>query len=172
MNSGALTSLGTIPKIPAARGHLIHWQTDVPQALAQLGDASPVLAYGCGRSYGDSCLAVSDEVLVMSGFSRIVSADWNNGIIVAEAGLTIAELIRVALPRGWFPPVTPGTKMVTLGGAVANDVHGKNHHVMGTFGRHVRRLTLYRSDEGVISASTGDVAEILPPQSAASGYRE
>src|SRR5207253_11413578 len=101
-------------------------QEDVPRALARFGPASPTLAYGCGRSYGDSCLAVSDRVLIMSGLSRMISADWSTGVIVAEAGLTIAEPIRVALPKGWFPPVTPGTKSVTLGGSAANDVHGKN----------------------------------------------
>src|SRR5207248_1288682 len=152
VTTAALTSWGRFPLHPQ-QGHPIYWQEDVPRALARFGRASPTLAYGCGRSYGDSCLAVSDEVLMMSGLSRLISADWSTGVIVAEAGLTIAELIRIALPKGWFPPVTPGTKFVTLGGAVANDVHGKNHHVMGTFGRHVRRLTFYRSDDGLIAAS-------------------
>jgi FAD/FMN-containing dehydrogenase len=158
--TGALTSWGRFPRHPQ-RGHPIHWQEEVPQTLARLGSASPTLAYGCGRSYGDSCLAVSDEVLVMSGLNRIISVDWDVGVIVAEAGLTLADLIRIALPKGWFPPVTPGTKIVTLGGAVANDVHGKNHHVMGTFGRHVRSLTLYRSDEGMISTSMVERPEIF-----------
>jgi FAD/FMN-containing dehydrogenase len=89
----------------------------------------------------------------MSALSRFISADWKTGVVVAEAGLTLAELIRVALPHGWFLPVSPGTKFVTLGGAVANDVHGKNHHVMGTFGRYVRRLNLWRSDAGNVEIS-------------------
>ena len=93
--------------------------------------------------------------------NRVVAADWNSGIVVAEAGLTLAELIRISVPRGWFPPVTPGTKMVTLGGAVANDVHGKNHHRMGTFGRHVRSVTLHRSDAGVITSSPIERAELF-----------
>ena len=97
MNSGALTSSRTIPKIPAARPFDSLASGRAPSARSTR-ERVPGLAYGCGRSYGDSCLAVSDEVLVMSGLSRIVSADWNNGIIVAEAGLTIAELIRVAGP--------------------------------------------------------------------------
>lgn len=121
-------------------------------AVAKL-NLGRTLAFGKGRSYGDSCMAESDHVLVTTGMDRILSADWTHGVVLAQAGLTLDELIRVALPHGWFPPVTPGTKFVTLGGAVANDVHGKNHHVMGTFGAHVRRFTLYRSEEGIVECS-------------------
>jgi FAD/FMN-containing dehydrogenase len=152
MSGNALSSWGRYPAFPQ-RGRPIFWRENVPEALAETAPGSSVLAYGCGRSYGDSCLAASDKVLAMCGMNRLISADWQAGVIVAEAGLTLAELIRVALPRGWFLNVTPGTKFVTLGGAVANDVHGKNHHVTGTFGRHVRRLTLHRSTEGTITAS-------------------
>lgn len=139
------------PQIP----HSIHWPEDVPQSLAAIAieGHSTTLAFGCGRSYGDSCLAESGHVLAMQNMDRILAADWEAGIVLAQAGLTLAELIRIALPRGWFLPVTPGTKFVTLGGAVANDVHGKNHHVMGTFGRHVRHLSLYRSDDGITQCS-------------------
>lgn len=146
-----LLSWGRYPRTPQAP-HAIHWADDVGpamEAMAAEGIAT-TLAYGCGRSYGDSCLATSNHVLAMQPASRVLEADWSTGIIRAQAGLTLAELIRIALPRGWFLPVTPGTKFVTLGGAVANDVHGKNHHVMGTFGCHVQRLVLYRSDEGMI----------------------
>lgn len=133
----------------------------MPRTLAEFDQGFPVLAYGCGRSYGDSCMAVSDHVLAMSGLNRILCADWSTGVIVAEAGLTLGELIRIALPRGWFLPVTPGTKFVTLGGAVANDVHGKNHHVMGTFGCHVQSLTLYRSTDGSIAVSPTERPEMF-----------
>lgn len=135
--------------------HPIHWTEDVSQrmaAIATLGRGA-TLAFGCGRSYGDSCLAESGHVLAIQDMNRVLAADWETGVVLAQAGLTLAELIRFALPRGWFLPVTPGTKFVTLGGAVANDVHGKNHHVMGTFGRHVQHLVIHRSDEGVIECS-------------------
>jgi FAD/FMN-containing dehydrogenase len=148
----ALASWGRYPAFPQ-QGRPIYWRDNVPQALDDSARDSPALAYGCGRSYGDSCMAVSDHVLVMCGMNRLLSADWSTGVIVAEAGLTLAELIRVVLPRGWFLSVTPGTKFGTLGGAVANDVHGKNHHVMGTFGCHVRSLTLHRTAEGTVTAS-------------------
>ncbi len=158
--SAALTSWGRYPRFPQ-HGRRIHWQQDVPGALSNLSRPVPALAYGCGRSYGDSCLAASDNVLVMSDMDRLLAANWQTGSIVAEAGLTLAELNRIALPLGWFPPVTPGTKYVTLGGAVANDVHGKNHHVAGTFGRHIRNLTLYRSDEGVITVGPTQRPELF-----------
>lgn len=92
-------------------------------------------------------------MLAMQGMDRILAVNWETGTVLAQAGLTLAELIRIALPHGWFLTVTPGTKFVTLGGAVANDVHGKNHHGMGTFGRHVKHLVMHRSDEGVLRCS-------------------
>jgi FAD/FMN-containing dehydrogenase len=84
---------------------------------------------------------------------RIISADWTRGIVRAEPGITFEQILALAVPRGWMLPVTPGTKYVTLGGAIANDVHGKNHHVRGTFGRHVRAFGLARSDGTFIECS-------------------
>ena len=160
MNGAHLTSWGRYPPFPQ-RGEPIYWPDQVASSPALQADGPVTLAYGCGRSYGDACLAVSDQVLVMSGMDRFIHADWDTGVVVAQAGLTLAELIRIALPRGWFPPVTPGTQFVTLGGAVANDVHGKNHHVMGTFGRHLRSLTLHRSTEGVVTVSPTQRPELF-----------
>jgi FAD/FMN-containing dehydrogenase len=135
--------------------HGLNWPEDAAALLARL-DAeghTPTLPFGVGRSYGDSCLAASDHVLVTRGMDRLIAADWENGVVWAQAGMTLAALIEIALPRGWFPQVTPGTKFVTLGGAIANDVHGKSHHVVGTFGRHVRKMHLLRSDEGRVECS-------------------
>lgn len=109
-----------------------------------------------GRSYGDSCLAISDHVLHMAGLNRFISFDPDSGLLVAEAGVTLEQVLSISIPRGWFLPVTPGTKFVTLGGAVANDVHGKNHHVRGTFGRYVRGFTLLRSDRGRLLCSANE----------------
>lgn len=133
----------------------MHWPEQVAGLVADavgLGGGR-TLAYGNGRSYGDSCLAENDHVVVTHGADRVIQADWKTGTVEVQAGISLAMLIRLALPRGWFLPVTPGTKFVTVGGAVANDVHGKNHHVMGTFGQHVKRLTLFRSDLGVVECS-------------------
>jgi FAD/FMN-containing dehydrogenase len=139
------------------------WPWEVSPLLARRIDGAMgrTLAYGCGRSYGDSCLAESDRVIAMRGLDRFIEADWNTGVVFAQAGVTLAELIDVALLRGWFLPVTPGTKFVTLGGAVANDVHGKNHHVMGTFGRHVRRIVLERSDRGKVICTPAQNADLF-----------
>ena len=149
-----LLSWGRYPNRPQIP-HFIHWPGQVPQALSSISNlgCGNALAFGCGRSYGDSCLAESGNVLAMQEMDRVLAADWESGIIRVQSGLSLDELIRIALPRGWFLPVSPGTKFVTMGGAVANDVHGKNHHVMGTFGRHVRCLVMYRSDKGVVECS-------------------
>src|SRR4029078_11539096 len=89
------------------------------------------LPFGNGRSYGDSCMAASDHVVHLR-HDRLVGADWKTGVIAAVAGITLGEILRVAIPHGWFLAVVPGTQFATLGGAIANDVHGKNHHVQGT----------------------------------------
>jgi FAD/FMN-containing dehydrogenase len=149
-----LSSWGRYPKHPQTP-HAVQWPEDVSHAVEAIGASGKgrALAFGMGRSYGDSCMAESDHVVATPAMDRILEADWKTGFVRAQAGLTLASLIRIALPHGWFPPVTPGTKFVTLGGAVANDVHGKNHHVVGTFGRHIRGLTMYRSDMGQIRCS-------------------
>ena len=117
---------------------------------------SAVLSRGMGRSYGDSSLpaAASDKVVATRLANRILSFDPQNGVIRAEAGLCLADIIRLFMPRGWFPPVTPGTQFVTLGGMVASDVHGKNHHREGCFGAHVQSLR--------IRLGGGDILECSP----------
>jgi len=108
-------------------------------------DAS-LLPYGNGRSYGDVCCNSGGTVLRTRDLDRFIAFDEGTGLLRAEAGVLLDDIIRVFLPRGWFLPVTPGTRFITLGGALTNDVHGKNHHVSGTFGRHVTRFELLRSD--------------------------
>lgn len=138
----------------------INWPDETQAMLAEL-KPSTTLAVGYGRSYGDSCLAVSNQVFAISGMDRLLAADWQSGRVFAQAGLSLANLIKVVMPHGWFPCVTPGTKFVSLGGAVANDVHGKNHHVMGTFGQHVKKLLLYRSDLGLVECSADNNPELF-----------
>lgn len=108
-------------------------------------DAS-FLPHGMGRSLGDSCLNDGNALLTTTGLDRIIAFDENSGLLVAEAGVTFDAILRHVVPKGWFLPVTPGTRFVSIGGATANDVHGKNHHCASTFGRHVVRFQLRRSD--------------------------
>ncbi|MDV2077039.1 FAD-binding oxidoreductase [Marinobacter xestospongiae] len=128
-----------------------HRKEAVPEHLPR-----PLLAYGNGRSYGDVCLSDRGTLLLTRGLDRFIAFDPSNGVIRCEAGTTLAEVLAFIVPRGWFLPSTPGTRFVTLGGAVANDVHGKNHHDAGTFGHHVRALELWRSDGRVIQCGPGE----------------
>lgn len=106
----------------------------------------PALPYGNGRSYGDSCLNDGGTLLHTRQLDRFIAFDPQTGVIECEAGVLFSEILDLVVPQGWFLPVTPGTKFVTVGGAIANDVHGKNHHKAGTFGRHVLAFELLRSD--------------------------
>ena len=112
-----------------------------------------ILPVGLGRSYGDVCLLKDGNLLATPGMNRIIAFDQETGLLTAEAGISLAQILDFAVPRGWFLPVTPGTKYVTLGGAIANDIHGKNHHVAGTFGRHVTQFELVRTDGTVLHCS-------------------
>lgn len=118
--------------------------------------ASPArLSRGLGRSYGDAALPpeVGARLVGTTLADRMLAFDSASGLFTAEAGLSLAELARVMMPRGWFTPVSPGTKFVTLGGMVASDVHGKNHHVAGCFGEHVESLRLRVADGRVVDCS-------------------
>ena len=105
-----------------------------------------VLPYGNGRSYGDSCLNDGGVLLHTRGLNRFIAFDPATGLLRCESGVLLADILELIVPQGWFLPVTPGTQFVTVGGAIANDVHGKNHHCAGTFGGQIRCFELLRSD--------------------------
>ncbi len=151
-------SWGRYPKLLPADVIKINWLVQIPD-ISSIKDK--VLAYGLGRSYGDSCLNEDGVLLVIAGLNRFISINFEDGIIEAEAGVTLADILKIAVPAGWFLSVTPGTKFVTLGGAVANDVHGKNHHVAGTFGNHVLSFELLRSDGTVMTCSPEENSEMF-----------
>ena len=113
------------------------------------------LTRGLGRSYGDSSLPPPGAASVAGSAlaDRVLAFDEGTGVLRAEAGFTLEEMNRIFLPRGWFTPVSPGTKFVTLGGMVASDVHGKNHHQRGTFGAHVRAIRLCLADGRTVECS-------------------
>lgn len=131
------------------------------EAAALVAGPEPRLAVGMRRYYGDSCLALGAGILDATGLDRLLAFDPATGLVTVEAGVTLDALMRFSVPRGFFPATTPGTRQVTVGGAVANDVHGKNHHRAGTFGRSVRRLTLARSDGGTLTCSAHENPELF-----------
>lgn len=139
----ALSSWGRFPRAPEKMVVPLAWASDPLPARPEGGS---MLAYGQGRSYGDACLNEGGTLLPTGRLDRLLAFDPASGVVRCEAGVTLAQLLRFAVWQGWFLPVTPGTKFVSVGGAIANDVHGKNHHLAGTFGRHVRRFELLRSD--------------------------
>jgi FAD/FMN-containing dehydrogenase len=130
---------------PAAAQHVhrLHWRGD---PLPRPGEGQTLLPRGLGRSYGDSCLNDGGILLDATGLDHLIEFDRERGRLRCEGGVALADLLGLIVPAGWFLPVTPGTKHVTIAGAVANDVHGKNHHRAGTFGRFVTGLELLRSD--------------------------
>lgn len=108
------------------------------------------LAFGNGRSYGDVCLNPGGVLFTTVGLDKFIAFDSEAGLLTCEAGVLLRDIQRLLVPCGWMLPVTPGTQLITVGGAIANDVHGKNHHVQGTFGDHVKALRLLRTDGEVI----------------------
>ena len=123
---------------------------------AARGNGRPVIARGLGRAYGDAAQNGGGLVVDATGLREIHAFDAEEGVIEAGAGLDLDSLIRFALPHGWFVPVTPGTRHVTLGGALAADVHGKNHHVDGAFSRHVEAFELVTPGGGVREVRPGE----------------
>lgn len=138
----AFSSWGRYPKLDCHLENLF-WMDDFPRGTRLPPE---VLAVGMGRSYGDVCLLERGTLLSTRSLDRFIHFDAATGRLRCESGTTLAQVLDFAVPRGWFLPVSPGTKYVSLGGAIANDIHGKNHHVAGSFGNHVVAFELVRSD--------------------------
>ncbi len=128
-------------------------------ALAGSDTSRSLLPRGAGRSYGDVCLNAGGSVILTERLNRILSFDAETGLVVVEPGVSFADLLAVFLPRGFRVPVSPGTSFVTVGGAVANDIHGKNQHVAGCFGDCIEWLDLLCAD--------GERRRLSPTQNAA-----
>jgi decaprenylphospho-beta-D-ribofuranose 2-oxidase len=146
------------------RGELVPVRAAPAESPGQIADAvaagldNGVIAYGAGRSYGDAPLNNAGHVLFTRPLNRVLDFDRATGNIVCEPGVSFAELLATFLPRGYLVPVTPGTGFATLGGAVANDVHGKNHEGKGSFGNHVQWIDLLLPN--------GEVKRVSPDQHA------
>jgi FAD/FMN-containing dehydrogenase len=120
-----------------------------------------LLAHGNGRSQGDVGLNTQGTLILMRGCNRLIHWDAQSGELTAEAGITLHEIMEFAVPRGYMLPVVPGTRFITLGGAIANDVHGKNHHAPvaeggGSFGHHISSIGLWRTDKGFATLTPTD----------------
>jgi decaprenylphospho-beta-D-ribofuranose 2-oxidase len=148
-----LTGWGRTAPTVAARVHRPTDLLDVRDVLARR-PARGIALRGLGRSYGDAAQGAGAEVVDTTAATRILHFDRDRGVVTAQAGLSLDALLRVVVPAGWFVPVTPGTRMVTLGGAFAADVHGKNHHADSSLGAHLLGLTLATPD--------GRLRELLP----------
>ena len=121
---------------------------EVRDLVAKAGERG-ILARGLGRSYGDAAQAGGGTVLDMSSFDSI-DLDTVHGTVATGAGVSVDSLLKKLVPAGYFVPVTAGTRMITVGGAIAADVHGKNHHVEGSFGSHVHALDLVTGDKDLL----------------------
>lgn len=154
----ALPSWGNHPQAAPARVQALHWR-DEP--LPTPASAAPMLARGNGRSYGDVGLNHGGTVLLTRGLDRVIAFDCQRGILRCEAGILLDRLLELTVPQGWLLPVLPGTAQVTVGGAIGNDIHGKNHHQAGSFGCHVRAFELLRSDGTRLECSPDHHAELF-----------
>lgn len=140
-----INSWGNYPKVKNQK------ITGFNEELSFLGQS--YLTSGLGRSYGDVGLNENGTLISTENLTKIISFDEKNGILNCESGLSIKEILKFITPKGWFLPVVPGTRNVTIGGAIANDIHGKNHHKDGTFGNHVKSIKLLRSDGKILDCN-------------------
>ncbi|MEZ9012480.1 FAD-binding protein [Vibrio splendidus] len=135
----------------SVKPHKVCYLTDRQDTLPELQNNEKVIAFGNGRSYGDVCLNEYGTIWDTRHLDRFISIDTENGILTCEAGILLRDIQGILVSYGWMLPVTPGTQMVTVGGAIANDVHCKNHHVYGSFGDHILSMVLRRTDGEVIN---------------------
>ncbi len=136
----------------------VHWPAQ-RSACAALVQAGSLIPRGLGRSYGDS--ASAPRVMQTDYLDHFIGFDPATGVLVVEAGVSLREILELVVPAGWCLAVSPGTSYVTVGGAIASDVHGKNHQVAGTFGQHVHWLTLLLGNGDVVTASNTEHADLF-----------
>lgn len=128
----------------------LYCRLETHKQLQLLPNTNEFLAYGMGRSYGDACLNSSATLLLTKGLNHLISFDAISGVLECESGVLLKDIQELMIPRGWMLAVTPGTQMITVGGAIANDVHGKNHHIHGSFGDTLLNISLLRTNGEVI----------------------
>jgi decaprenylphospho-beta-D-ribofuranose 2-oxidase len=151
-----LTGWGNIPK---SLSRVVYPRT--PAEIARVLKTDKILARGLGRSYADQATNTNHLVMKMEKMNHFLSFDDQRGILECEAGVSLDEIITFFAPRGWFPMITPGTKYITVGGAIANDVHGKAHHADGSFVNCVYNFTILLADGTILRASREENPELF-----------
>ena len=144
-----------------AKYPIINTRLHKPKGIAEILNLikfKGVIARGNGRSYGDSAIG-SDHTIEMSNFNKIISFNEDTGQITVESGMLLSDIIETFLPKGWFPCVTPGSKFVTVGGMIASDVHGKNHHKVGSFGKFVDWIDIINANGEIVRCSQKENSE-------------
>jgi FAD/FMN-containing dehydrogenase len=136
-------------------------EPELPGEVASWMDRAGTIARGLGRSYGDAALNAGGQVLGLARLDRYLAFDAGTGALACEAGVTLEQIIADFAPRGWFPMITPGTKFVTVGGCIANDVHGKAHHAQGCFSACVDEMTVLLASGEVVRASREENADLF-----------
>jgi FAD/FMN-containing dehydrogenase len=140
-------SWGRITNLP----HHTQYLTNRLATSAQIKDSNNTIAFGMGRSYGDACLNPNGGLWLTRSLDKYISFDDQNGILECECGVLLKDIQRLFVPKGWMLPVSPGTQMITVGGAIANDVHGKNHHVFGSFADSLINIQIQRTTGEIIN---------------------
>lgn len=161
-SSSSLLPLCGWGRYPLVQGRISY--PDTLSALKQSMEADStdaLLARGMGRSYGDAAISANAKVLLTRKLNRMLSFDPSAGILRCEPGVNYEEIISTFLPRGWFPAVSPGTKFVTMGGALASDIHGKNHHKDGSFANFVRSFNLITASGEIITCSRQENSKLF-----------
>ena len=144
-------------RLNAPTHHLHPFNRDTPSFDMPL----PLLPFGNGRSYGDVCLNPNGHLIQTKQLDRFIHFNPSDGLLTCEAGILLQTIHKHLVPQGWMLPVTPGTQLITVGGAIANDVHGKNHHQWGTFGNHVQSFKLLRTDNQILTCSLTENTELF-----------
>jgi len=151
------TSWGLYPKSKPKCIEKIYWANDIDFSKIPF----TVLPFGKGRSYGDVCLNNEGCLLDTTNLNHFIHLDIENSTLKCESGVTLDQILNLIVPQGFFLPVTPGTKHITIGGAIANDVHGKNHHNCGSFGNFVTKFALLKSDGKIYICSKHENSELF-----------
>jgi FAD/FMN-containing dehydrogenase len=157
-DSGAIMQISGWGNYPVIDAH-VSFARSIDEIRAALLKTDFCLARGLGRSYGDSALGA--QLINTTKFDYLLSFDEEKGVVCCTSGVSLAQLLAVIMPKGWFLPVTPGTKFVTVGGAIASDVHGKNHHVHGCFSNYLLDFTLMLADGSVVTCSATEHVDLF-----------